>query len=146
MEENKNHEPKIFKVLRFIAPCMVVAGVVLIVLASTVFSKETWHGKDPNLAFLMPGIALVFFSIPVFFAGFIPKIQKTAIKTQKYLQQENKEDLTDIANTTADITGGAITKTTRAIKKGIKDTKFCKHCGAEIDADSKFCNSCGGEQ
>ena len=23
---------------------------------------------------------------------------------------------------------------------------YCKHCGAEIDADSKFCNHCGQEQ
>ncbi len=27
-----------------------------------------------------------------------------------------------------------------------EDKKYCKHCGAEIDADSKFCNHCGQEQ
>ncbi len=29
--------------------------------------------------------------------------------------------------------------------EGEKDTKFCKHCGAEIDADSKFCEECGNK-
>ena len=64
----------------------------------------------------------------------------------KEIQIQHKEDLTSIANKSADISSEAITKTTRAIKKGIKDTKFCKHCGAEIDSDSTFCKSCGKKQ
>ena len=59
---------------------------------------------------------------------------------------EKKGDLTDIADTGADIASGAIKKTVKAIKEGLKDTKFCKHCGAEIDANSVFCNKCGKEQ
>ena len=37
----------------------------------------------------------------------------------------------------------------KEIAKGIKeeisvdDTIYCKHCGAQIDADSNFCNKCG---
>ena len=88
----------------------------------------------------------LFLTVAFLATGFRPEITKMTTKSARYIQQENKEDLTGIANTTADIASGAITKTTRAIKKGIKDTKFCKHCGAEIDADSKFCNNCGGEQ
>ena len=161
MEGNKNQEPKIFKVLRIVAPCLLIGGIVLIVLAWTVFSKETWHGKDANWGLFIPGILACFFSFPAFFTGFSPKIAKTMnraslyineeiapdfIKSQKRIQQANKEDLTDIASTGADISSVAVTKTVRAIKKGLKDTMFCKHCGAEIDIDSKFCNSCGGEQ
>lgn len=161
MEENKNQEPKIFKVLRIVAPCLLIVGVTLIILACTVFAKEAWHGKEVCWWMLMPGIFMVFFSFPAFFIGFTPKITKTMakvnmniqreiapemIKMTKDIQQQSKEDLTEMSNTSADISSEAITKTARAIKKGLKDTKFCKHCGAEIDADSKFCNNCGGEQ
>ena len=60
--------------------------------------------------------------------------------------EENKDDLKHIADNTADIVNEALTKTAEAFKNGIKDTKFCKHCGAQIDADSKFCSKCGKEQ
>jgi predicted amidophosphoribosyltransferase len=40
----------------------------------------------------------------------------------------------------------AITKTTQAVNKGLDQTKFCKHCGAEIDEDSAFCSKCGKPQ
>jgi len=150
MEENKNQEPKFFKVLRILAPCLLVVGVTLIILSTTVFAKEAWHGKEPLVGLMVPGIIMAFFSFPAFFIGFMPKISKTMAKTNIYLtkeiQQEHKEDLREMANISADISSDAITKTTRAVKKGLKDTKFCKHCGAEIDADSKFCSSCGGVQ
>ena len=163
MEENKNQEPKMFKVLRILAPCLLFVGVLLIVLGCTVFraDKSVGDGDMANLGLIIPGIFIAFLSVPSFFIGFMPKISKTMaranmyiseevapemIKTHKRIQQENKEDLTDISNTGADISSEAITKTTRAIKKGLKDTKFCKHCGTEIDADSTFCKSCGGEQ
>ena len=74
------------------------------------------------------------------------KFMSKQIKATKYMMDESKEDLKDIADASVEANSEAITKTVKAVKKGIKDTKFCKHCGAEIDADSKFCNSCGGEQ
>ena len=74
------------------------------------------------------------------------KLMSKQIKATKYMVDETKDDLTHLANVGADISSEAITKTTRAIKKGLSDTKFCKHCGTEIDVDSKFCNSCGKEQ
>ena len=105
------------------------------------FEKSSGKGTK-----IFCGIACCMISTPFFFLGFRPEITKMATKSAKYIQDENKEDLKDIVDTTADIAGDAITKTTKAIKKGLKDTKFCKHCGAEIDADSKFCSSCGKEQ
>lgn len=150
MEENKNQEPKFYKVLRIAAPCLLILGITLIVLACTAFSKDTWHGKQPSWGLLMPGIFIAFFAFPAFFIGFMPKIAKGMAKTNIYLtkeiQQQHKEDLSNIASTSADISSDAITKTAKAVKRGLKNTKFCKHCGAEIDADSKFCNSCGKEQ
>ena len=124
--------------------------------------------------------------IPLFFGGIIflilmmfsPKLRAKMmgqqVKSMKYMLDENKDNLTDIATTTggiaaqsfnniinenedalrnstnkvSDIAAPAIEKTTRAIKKGFteSDNVYCKHCGASIDSDSKFCKSCGKEQ
>lgn len=99
-------------------------------------------------AFMIIVFVVIFvFAILMFVSPkFRAKIMSKNVKATKYMMDETKDDLKSIANTTADVSSEAITKTTRAIKKGIKDTIFCKHCGAEIDADSKFCNSCGKEQ
>ena len=77
--------------------------------------------------------------------GFRPELSKMTIKSAKYIQQENREDLKDLTKTSAEIASDAIKTTTKAIKEGLKDSMYCKHCGAEIDADSKFCKSCGKE-
>ena len=143
----KNQKPKIFTVLKIVAPIMLILGVVLIILGTAVFPL-TWGSSSvaPNAALFAPGMIIAFLSIPCFFIAFMPNINKTMIKTAKYIQEDNKEDLTDLADTTADITSGAITKTTRAVKKGLTDTKYCRHCGEQIEADSKFCKHCGNEQ
>ena len=143
----KNKKPKIFLVLKIIAPIMLIGGIILIILGTTVFAESFGDGfTSPNFALLAPGLFLTTFSLPCFFSAFEPKIHKTLIETQRYIQEENKEALTDIANTRADIHGEALTKTASSIKKGLRNTKYCKHCGAEIDADSKFCSNCGKEQ
>ena len=79
-------------------------------------------------------------------SGFRPEITKLSTKTAKYVQEENKEDLTDIADTGADIISGAVTKVARAVNDGIRKTKFCKYCGAQIDEDSVYCSQCGEKQ
>ena len=76
--------------------------------------------------------------------GFRPEMAKLSTKTAKYIQEENKEDLKEIVTTTAEIHSEAVTVTTKAIKEGLKDTMYCKHCGKEVDIDSKFCKHCGG--
>lgn len=88
----------------------------------------------------------LFVGIACLMRGFAPEIAKRTIKTSRYIQQENKEDLKDIVNTSADISKDAIKTVVKSVKEGIKDSKFCKHCGAEIDADSKFCSECGKPQ
>ena len=77
--------------------------------------------------------------------GFTPEITKARAKAVRYLQEENKEDLSSIASTGAEIMSDAITKTASALSEGLNQTKFCKHCGARIDADSRFCSACGKE-
>jgi len=68
------------------------------------------------------------------------------IDMQSEMLDKNQEKLTKIANQNADINSEAITKSAKALKKGFKDTVFCKHCGESIDSDSKFCKKCGKEQ
>ena len=91
--ENNNQEPKFFKIKRIVAPCLLVVGVILIVLACTVLSKEEWYGKEPFWPLLVPGITLAFFSIPSFFMGFIPKISKNMAKANMYINQEIAPDM-----------------------------------------------------
>ena len=56
---------------------------------------------------------------------------------------EHKDDIKSISDNVAEATKGATKTTARAIKEGLKDFVYCKHCGAEIDTDSKFCKACG---
>ena len=69
------------------------------------------------------------------------------VKTTKGIMDENEDDLRHISSKGADIASDGITKTVRAIKKGMNDdTVYCKHCGTSIDSDSTFCKKCGKEQ
>ena len=66
------------------------------------------------------------------------------IKAQKNILDDNEEILKDIVTRNADIYKEGIKTTTKAIKDGLtKDTIFCKHCGKSIDEDSKYCKYCG---
>lgn len=145
---NNLKEPKHFKTFRIVAFSLLFVGIILIILGCVVFRQEWGFDNDtiPNFGLMVPGIFLCFFSFPCFFLGFMPKINKMSIDSAKYMQESNKENLTDIANTTADIVDESITKVVSSVKKGMKETKFCKHCGAKIDKDSKFCKDCGKEQ
>ena len=143
MEENKNQKPKHFLIFKILGCVFAVVAVMGFVLVFTGF------GDFENNNFMLGGFMStfgLFLALTFLMLGFKPEMTKMATKSARYIQQENKEELTDIANTTADIAGGAITKTVKAVKNGIKDTKFCKHCGAEIDADSTFCKECGKQQ
>lgn len=133
----------ICKILGFIA---LVGGITLIVLACTVLSKPFMDTIQPNIIALMVGSTLSMCSIVLLFAGFIPQFKKMTVKSAKYLQTQNKDDLKEIASTSADIKSEAVTKTAKAVKKGFNDTKFCKKCGVEIDRDSTFCKECGEKQ
>ena len=139
-----SNKPKhfiVFKILGFLSVGVLILGVVLIITGFGDF--ESNHFLTGSL--LMPialGSSIAFLAI-----GFRPEIAKMSIESKKYIQQQTKQDLTDIANTTADIYDDAITHTAEAMKKGFAEDKmYCKHCGAMIDADSKFCNKCGKEQ
>ncbi len=133
----------ICKILGFLA---LVGGITLIVLACTAFSEPFMDTFQPNIIALMIGSTLSMCSVVLLFVGFIPQFKKIAVKSAKYMQQQNAGDLKDIASTSANISSDAVTTTARAVKEGLKDTKYCSHCGAEIDRDSAFCKECGQKQ
>ena len=138
-----NNKPKhfiIFKIIGFIGIILAIIGFVLTFVGFGDFESNN---------FMIGGFLTIFglfIGISCLIIGFRPEITKMSAKSIKYIQQENKEDLKDIVSTTADIASEAVTTTATAIKQGIEDTIFCKHCGAKIDFDSKFCNKCGKEQ
>lgn len=140
---SKTPGPKHFKVFRIIGFSLLVIGIVLIILG-LIIGSDTFD--MPHMGMLVPGVFLVFFSISFIFIGFSPKIRKIQIDSAKYFQEDNKEALTDMANTRADISKDAITEVAKAVSESIRNHKYCKHCGAKIDADSKFCSECGKPQ
>ena len=76
----------------------------------------------------------------------LTNLGEVSVNTSSNVLTNNEDKLKNIADTTANISKDAITTTVGAIKKGIKDTIYCKHCGKIIDKDSKFCKYCGKEQ
>jgi ribosomal protein L40E len=134
----------IFTVLKIIGVLGIVCAAVGIVLVITGF------GDFGTNNFMIGGFMTtfgLFIGFSCLMLGFGPEISKTSIQAQKYLQEENKDALKDIANTSAEINAEAVTTIAHAAAEGFaRDTVFCKECGAKIDADSKFCRQCGTRQ
>ena len=138
-----NNKPKYFLVAKIIGFLGVIVFIFGLVIALKGFG-DFESNKFMIGSFIAP-LGLVVGASGLI-TGFKPEITKMNINSTKYIQQQNKENLIDIATTTADITSEAITKTTKSINKGLENKIYCKHCGEKIDSDSKFCNKCGKEQ
>ena len=139
----KEKKPIIFLILKIVG----VLGIGLAVFGFVLAIKGFGDFESNN--FMIGAIITPFgFMLGVggLVIGFRPEITKASVKTAKYIQAENKEDLTQIATQSAEIASEAVTITAEAVKAGLEDKMFCKHCGAEIDSDSVFCNKCGGKQ
>ena len=143
----KQQKPIFFLILKILALIFLGATITGIVLSVKGF------GDFESNNFMIGGILTCFGFFLTFtcaIIGFSPEIKKLSIKTHKYQIEENKQDLTDIANATADITKGAVQTTASAVKEGFtspdEPQMYCKHCGAQIDANSRFCKVCGKEQ
>lgn len=141
-------EPKHLKICRIVGFLLLVTGVVLIVLGCAVFRKVwSWNGDTMiNPALVFPGAFICAIGLMLLFMGFSAKISKMSVESERYVQEIAKDDLKSIANTSVDIVSEPITKVVKTVKNSIKNTKFCKHCGGEIDSDSQFCKHCGKEQ
>ena len=140
---NKNNKPLFFLILKIIGFIGIIIAILGFYFIFTGFGDFESNNFMIGMFIIPLGIII---GVPCLINGFHPEITKANIKSTKYIQEDNKEDLKDIADNAADITSDAITKTATAIKNGVKSTKFCKHCGAEIDSDSRFCCKCGKEQ
>ena len=142
---NKPKHFLIFKLIGFIGIGAALIGIILTI---------DGFGNFGNNNFMIGGFLTtfgLFIGISCLTLGFSPEISRMNTKTVKYIQEENKSDLKDIANTTADIIEDAVNQTSRAAKDGFSGNNpekkmYCKHCGVLIDADSVFCNKCGKEQ
>ena len=138
-----SNKPKHFlllKIVGVIGIATMIAGVVLSVKGFGDFESNNFMiGSFLAVAGMAAGFSGIMF-------GFSPEIAKARAKTTRYIQEENKEDLSAIATNPAEIMSDAVTTTASAVAEGIRKTMFCKHCGKTIDADSKFCSHCGGEQ
>jgi hypothetical protein len=139
-----NKKPKhflLFKILGFLG---VAAGIFGAILSISNF------GNFDNNYFMIGGFistAGLFIGISCLVIGFSPEISSMSVKSAKYIQQETKDDLKDIADSSADIAANAVSRLASAAKDGISpQKKYCKHCGTLIDADSKYCNRCGKPQ
>ena len=129
----------IFKIIGVIGAVATVTGIVLTVAGFGDFESNNFM-IGSFVAVI--GVMMTALGIAI---GFGPEIAKARAKTLRYIQEENKDDLTAIANNSAEITSDAVSKTANAIANGVQKTMFCKHCGARIDADSTFCSQCGKE-
>lgn len=143
-ENNKSKPPKLFLAIKIVAGILIALGIVLFILSFTMIGS---FDAEVSSMLRFGGITCFIFGMFFMFIGFTPSIQKTMIKTQKHILNENKEDLKDIADTQAEVSKDAVKTVANAVKDGLEEEKmFCKHCGKEIDKDSKFCQHCGKEQ
>jgi len=145
MENKKNIKPLPYVLFIVIGSILLIIGV--IILISIVGSTDSFLSGNVSmssislrgiLSFILIGGGISLLSI-----GLKPLMAKYHIKTTNYVQKSNAEELEEISSDATNIHSKAITNITKSIKTGLKDTKFCKFCGAEIDKDSSFCNKCG---
>ena len=141
--EKKNRQPAYFIILKVCGFIGIIASIIGIVLVFKGF------GDFKSNKFMIGGFMSViglFGGLSCLLPGFRPEFEKIRVNAQRYIQEQNKEEYKQISTTEAEIQEEALSKTANAIKKGLKDTKYCKECGKEIAKDSKFCSYCGKEQ
>ena len=108
-------------------------------------------------SFVIIGISIVVIFFIIFIALIIrgssqnnlektlTKMGDAMIKAQNNIINNNEEILKETSDKTADIHKDAVKTIAHSIKEGLSDEDiiYCKHCGAQIDADSTFCKKCG---
>ena len=115
---------------------------------------------DSNFGLRMGGFMCLPICVFLLFIAFLPNIQRTMIKTNKYIINQNKEDLKKISQQSGEISALGAKEVAKSVTESVMEQTntqmqsltqtdkqiFCKHCGKSIDADSKFCTHCGKEQ
>lgn len=119
-------------------------GVVLFVIG--IIKTINGFGQFENNDFMVGSFMItfgLFLGISGIIFGFRPEITKHSLKTAKYIQDKNKEELEKLVSTQAQIHSKAVNITAQAVKEGMSEMIYCKHCGQKIDVDSQFCKHCG---
>ena len=135
---NKPKQFLIFKIIGFIGIIIAFIGIVLLI---------NGFGNFENNNFIIGGFMMtfgLFIGLVCLINGFKPELSKLSIKSTKYIQEQNKDEIKDIVDTTVDISIDSIERVVETIKD--EDQIYCKHCETLIDIDSKFCKKCGKEQ
>ena len=135
-------KPYIFMVFKFVG----FIGVIIFVIGA--IKLFTGFGDFENNNFMIGSFMLpigLFLSVFGFVQGFKPEITKQTLKTTKFIQEENEDELQQIITKNAEIHSEAITNTAKAVKSGLNETMYCKYCGEKIDIDSQFCKHCGNK-
>jgi hypothetical protein len=135
-------KPYIFMVFKLVG----VIGVIIFVIGA--IKIFTGFGDFENNNFMIGSFMLpigLFLSVFGFIQGFKPEITKQTLKTTKFIQEENEDELQQIITKNAEIHSEAITNTAKAVKSGLNETMYCKYCGEKIDIDSQFCKHCGNK-
>lgn len=117
-KNNKSKPPKLFLAMKIVAGILIALGIVLFILSFTLRSSFETEASSMGLRF--GGITCLIFGMFFMFIGFTPSIQKTMIKTQKHILNENKEDLKDIVGTQADVSKDAVKTVAGAVKDGLE--------------------------
>ncbi len=138
-----SNKPKHFLILKIVGVIGIIVAVTGIVLSIKGFGDFESNNFMIGSFLAVAGMGMGFSGIMF---GFSPEIAKARAKATRYIQEENKDDLSAIATNTAEIMSDAVTTTASAVMEGVEKKMFCKHCGKGIDADSKFCSHCGGAQ
>jgi hypothetical protein len=135
-------KPYIFMAFKLVG----VIGVIIFVIGA--IKIFTGFGNFENNNFMIGSFMLpigLFLSVFGFIQGFKPEITKQTLKTTKFIQEENEDELQQIITKNAEIHSEAITSAAKAVKSGLNETMYCKHCGEKIDIDSQFCKHCGNK-
>ena len=104
MSEQKPKLPKFFLVLRIFGSLLMIAGIALIIVRAVGAS---------GFELMVGGLACLVFGFVVLVGSFAPNMQRIEIKAKRYILHENKEDLADISNQTAEV----ISRLSRALQR-----------------------------
>lgn len=167
--KNANKYPKHLIVLGCIGAVLLVVGIILLIVALTKrvpdMGEDDWFDKQSGKMFTcFCGGALMLIGLVLSFMALMPMFAKLNIKTTKYVANENKGDLTDIADTTGEIVGGATktlarkcadafneaeveNKNSTSGAKGTERKNVAEENAQDADEEpareGKFCENCG---
>lgn len=140
-----SNKPKHFLICKILGFTLLAVAIAGFVVSFTHFgnfeSDHNWFMVGGIVGGFSFVIACALLSI-----GFMPNIARLNTKTAKYIQEANKDTLSDIASTNADIMKKGLEKNAKTVKNALNDTKFCSECGVKITSDAKFCPQCGKPQ